>query len=1135
MSNRNAVDLSLYKAPGSYFAEFDASPTIAIQSNINRLVPGFSRKGIFNRPVFVRSKDEAISIYGDIDPFLEQRGSFFHRSLFTALEAGPVLALALLPVNNGLNVDYPKDEVEFKSFSLNLSEENSKEAKSLYSAFFNKEGFWTLDNENFDAIIKQNFSTNGKLFSIVNLGQKDVSLIIRKATVQGFNVTAQEFYGSSSVPEYLNPEDSLNEFFVEVIALEGNWDDYNKLSVHPLYSKYFDRKGIKKDKLNSFLQDETVKFIGSYVGSVIPDLVDGTGKIWSIDSVVNSSMSMTGLYAVLNREILENYETRLSTDSTLDMVGHQLLRDYIEDGDSVEYIDFLSYFANLKNSSEYSLSSVGAFANTFVDFTDSDLDYEITYVNKKGTNNGFLNNLIKIPKPSSSDQNASDLYTTLKTGMTVDAALRGTAFTSNVATNVYFSITESYETIEYDAGIGSNKTYLNILVSNPALADEETNKYSFQVEDATNKIIFLENHITDDPLMDTDWFPYAYIKPKNSTSTKEPFYVQIITYNYDIDDNKVIVQWDAVDGDTNARLISFLEEEDVSMWEIVMPQYFPEKLVGSNEFISYSTNLNVTQGDSDANIVRAYPGSTLYKDIQRGAIYNGLSVSIEEESDVYYIKVESQSDSSGIPTKVLTMYSSSNLTPSNKTYPFGSGDALFTISHIQDSPFIKNYSIDELSANMKEVTIDYSYANDVIKFKVGDYIAVERELEAEQVVFASPIIAIINNNNGKYTFKTAENIYSTSGSNCILMKNINDYASNYTVSSLSGLKLNEYHYPGNFLNRNIQLEKILGVIAPGTNLYKALTDLETIQFRYIVDTFSGGLSAEAFPKNYLTRLAKDRGRCLAIMNAPSFKEFKESSDPRFTDLPTQEDPKPPVRVDYIKDGGNLSLGPSTRFSLPSEENGSKHSGFFSPYPLVRVNRKAIPVPPAAGISNRFVSKHTDGTKYNPVAGIKYGAFSVTGATGALEYNYTQEERGLLTEIGLNPIVWKPNAGYVIYDNMMAYQRTLSAFNNLSLRDLLITIEDTIDSVLQTYLWDNNTDSLRQEVRTRIETELSVIQTSGGLNTFNVIFDSSNNTGDTISQGFGILDVEIEPTFAIRKFLTRISVTKAGALSQSGFN
>ncbi len=1134
MANKT-INLSQYKAPGVYFLEFDASEYTQINTNTIRLVVGFSKKGVYNRPVFISNKDQAIRIFGDIDINLESRGSFFHRSLFTCLEAGPVLALALLPVNNGQDLTAPKDEVEYKSFSLDLMEENSGKVKNLYSAFFNKERYWELDSENFDAIIKNNYSTKGKLFSIANLGQKEVSLVIRKASVQGWNITAQEFFGSTDVPAYLNSTDVLEDFFIEVIAFEGVWDDYSKLSTHPIYSKYFDSKGIIKGKLESFLADETVKGLGSWVGSIIPNLVDGTGKDWSIDSAVNSSMAITGVYATLNKEILENYETKLSTDSSIDLVGHQVAEFYNVDEESPEYVNMLSYYANFDTYLGYTTSTNSTvFTNTFTTF-DGGNDTYITNqsLNKEGSASGILNNLIKIEKPVVADGVVYDEYVTLKNELTINSVLVGSDYSSNVKSDMYFGISDVYETIEYDSDIRGNKTYLNVLVKNPLLKTDVDNAYSFTVDNLNNRVVNLTAFDIDNSLLDASLlFTNAYVKPKNANSTKEPFYVKLITFNYDSGNSKVVCQWDAVDGDVNTRLVSFLEDEDLTEWEIVIPQYIPYYIPsGNSPQLRYSLSANYLESDGSNGYLFAYPGSKLFKDVERGSVYSGLQIySDANDTEIFYTKVESLDNSFGLPTKRISLYSDVSLSPGSKSSVFG-GNELFYIVSPNENRLVDSFTSDVITDGGKTIT-----TNDVTisYFKTGDYIATEKIVDGESSLCLIPITSMINNNNGTFTVKTTDVIYlRNNNSRFILVKKIDSVATNYTVTSLKGLKLTDYHLPGNFLNRNTQLEKILGVIAPGTNIYKSLTDNENTKFRYIVDTFSGGLTAELFPKNYLSRLARDKQRCLALLNAPSIKEFKESTNPLFKDLPTNDDPAPSLRVDYIRDGGNQSANTSVRFSLPSEENGSKYAGVFISYPLAKSGRNIIPVPPSAGISNRFVSKHTDGSKYNAVAG-KYGSFSVTGATGGIEYNFTTEERGYLAEIGLNPILWKQKSGYTIYDDLMAYQRTLSAFNNLSLRDLLISIEEGIDSILTHYLFDNNTQFLRDEISSKLKTFLSTIQTGGGLVQFKVTMDDTNNTSETITAGFGIVDVEIEPAFPIKKFITRITVNKAGGLSQSGF-
>lgn len=1120
------IDLSQYKAPGVYFVEFDASEYTQVNSTTLRLVAGFSKKGVYNRPVLIQNKDQALDIYGDIDTTLEMRGSFFHRSLFTCLEAGPVLALALLPVNNGQDVNSPRDTVEYASFSLDMTEQNAKIGKSLYSAFFNKERFWDLDVDNFDKIIKGNATANGKLFSIANLGQKKISTIVRKASVQGFNLTAQEFYGSTDIPVYLQPFDIMNDFFIEVIAIEGEWDDYAKLSNHPTYSKYFNKEGLIKDKLNNFLSDETVKFIGSWIGSVIPDLVDGNGRNWSIDTSINQGMSISGLFASLNRTVFDNYQTKLSTDSDLDMTGYKLLRAFVDNGDDTTGlgdVSLLSYTYPMEVNRDYiSYNNSNVLTNSF-SVTDDLVTYEMSSVYKGSTTSGILNNVLVFEKPLATDYDEMVEYNSLVTNLTPDALLIGSDFTTNVITETYFTIADAYEKVTYDENTNQNTTNFYVEVKTPNKKMEVNLEYSIAMANVTTGVISIPAYTGS--LNDTNHSFDVYFKNTNDSSKN--FYTKI---SYFVDDAGTF-KLQPSETIMRTKLSTIYNEEGFTNWRIIIPNLLPFLHEGSGQQgIKYSNAPNYIEA-LESNYYYAYPGSKMYKDIQNGIVTSGMSFVYDEDDETYYIKVEDAETSFGYKVKKFGYYTSSTLTPSSNDSVFNAANYTYTLL-TGKSELIKNISIMDV-INPKTIKISGDYFS-IIDYKIGDYVSTQVIVDDVPQLYLTKIVTITNVPGGDYLITADEEIFLNGSSQVYIVKNIDRTAPTLKIFKTTGLKLGEYHLPGTFLNRQSQLAKILGVMAPGTNIYKSLMDNENLRFRYIVDTFSGGLSAEAFPKNYLTRLARDKQRTLAIMNAPSIKEFKESNDPLFSDLPSEVDPSPPIRVDYIRDGGNLSLGPSVRFSLPSEENGSKFSGFFISYPMVRSNRKTIAVPPAAGISNRFVSKHTDGSKYNPVAG-KYGSFSVTGAVGTLEYDFTQEERGYLAEVGLNPIVWKQNSGYTIFDDLMAYQKTRSAFNNLSLRDLLITIEDGIDGILGGYLFDNNVQIVRDEITARVSSFLTQVKSGGGLVDFTVTMNEVNNTSETISAGFGILDVEIEPAFPIKKFVTKITVHKSGGLSQTGFN
>ena len=87
---------------------------------------------------------------------------------------------------------------------------------------------------------------------------------------------------------------------------------------------------------------------------------------------------------------------------------------------------------------------------------------------------------------------------------------------------------------------------------------------------------------------------------------------------------------------------------------------------------------------------------------------------------------------------------------------------------------------------------------------------------------------------------------------------INDFANNLQFTKLEGFKITSYHMPGG----ENQLWKIYGVLE-NTNLSEVLSDKNLIDFRYIVDTFDGGLEPQCGAKSILSRLAKKRQTCLA--------------------------------------------------------------------------------------------------------------------------------------------------------------------------------------------------------------------------------------------------------------------------------
>jgi hypothetical protein len=353
-----ALDLSQFKSAGVYTIEIDQSERIVVTTQSLRLFPGFSKVGPFNAPVFIRNTRDLQKFYGDLDRKLERKGSFFHRSIQTALLQSPVFAINLL---GGLNTapDSSLDMSDAISLSIDVSKGNTAIYSDKYVNFFNRERFWKADSEYLFGVAqnKEGVSNaeSASLIQVAAVGTKTLSFIFRKAVgLQGYDVFAKDWYGAdTNIPyEWIRPYDRMKDYFINVIAVEGDWTNSSALSTDPYFSSYFSENGILPSKLNDFLNLPGVNLIGSWIGTIIPDFKDQSGSNQYIEDLVNASTQLTGVLLNVNKDALDQliwdedqnqWEMGDGSSTTaaswvIDMVGHGLI-----DNTADTSISFLSY------------------------------------------------------------------------------------------------------------------------------------------------------------------------------------------------------------------------------------------------------------------------------------------------------------------------------------------------------------------------------------------------------------------------------------------------------------------------------------------------------------------------------------------------------------------------------------------------------------------------------------------------------------------------------------------------------------------------------------------------------------------------------------------------------------------------
>lgn len=349
-------DLGKYRRPGIFINEIDNSIIeLPVQNVLINLVPGFSKKGPVNRPVYVTNKQDFIHIFGDIDRGLERKSSYFHRTCIKMLESGPIWALNLLSTND------ERDKLNWKSVSCGSAFFNEKTKEMPYSRLFNRQDFWERDEEAFLDYVNDPQEDKDRLLHITNLGEKTITTFLYKSKITGFDITAEDWYGGNSkVPTYLHPKDWISDYMVSVLVLEGDWTNYDTLSVDTTWGNYFTTEGLDKNLVQDFVDEINVTTLAYYDVSLIPYFKDINGNNMYIKTVINNDTDKTGLFCTYNEELLMDSDYPIGK---MDLIGDGIV------GQETSTLDFLSYKESILGSKSYEQTPLDGFGNVFGNYS----------------------------------------------------------------------------------------------------------------------------------------------------------------------------------------------------------------------------------------------------------------------------------------------------------------------------------------------------------------------------------------------------------------------------------------------------------------------------------------------------------------------------------------------------------------------------------------------------------------------------------------------------------------------------------------------------------------------------------------------------------------------------------------------
>ena len=144
----------------------------------------------------------------------------------------------------------------------------------------------------------------------------------------------------------------------------------------------------------------------------------------------------------------------------------------------------------------------------------------------------------------------------------------------------------------------------------------------------------------------------------------------------------------------------------------------------------------------------------------------------------------------------------------------------------------------------------------------------------------------------------------------------------------------------------------------------------------------------------------------------------------------------------------------------------------------------------------------------------------------LAYNPTKEQRDRLYSARINPVVFQPGAGIVLFGDKTGFAKA-SAFDRINVRRLFIFLEDAISAAAKDQLFEFNDEITRTNFVNIVEPFLRDVQAKRGIQDYVVICDETNNTGAIIDANEFIADIYIKPARSINFIGLTFVATRTG--------
>ena len=120
----------------------------------------------------------------------------------------------------------------------------------------------------------------------------------------------------------------------------------------------------------------------------------------------------------------------------------------------------------------------------------------------------------------------------------------------------------------------------------------------------------------------------------------------------------------------------------------------------------------------------------------------------------------------------------------------------------------------------------------------------------------------------------------------------------------------------------------------------------------------------------------------------------------------------------------------------------------------------------------------------------------------------------------------PGQGIVLYGDKTG-QTKASAFDRINVRRLFVTLEKAISTASKYQLFEFNDEFTRAMFKNMVEPFLRDVKGRRGITDFEVVCDTTNNTGQVIDTNRFIADIYIQPARSINYITLNFIATRTG--------